>query len=235
MDRATKIALITLARKLFWIAGQLANYRHVDEHYDVERLKRGEDCERGPEYAIDNVRALTWKIHLAGEATKQLPQTKLVRAVRRNLVLAHEAIGQADVPAELALLDGDEQATVDCCTNAFRRAHRKCGNELERLAAALLVEADSSNALCKCRLALGGENVVIIDGAQVAVKASGYKLFELLLKDPGEYVPISKHGLRTRDVESLPDKLRDAVESDPGAGTRIKREWTGLASANSGF
>jgi hypothetical protein len=87
----------------------------------------------------------------------------------------------------------------------------------------------------RIRISLAGENVVIIDGESIAVKPNGFKLFQLLLENPGQYVPVSQSGIRTRDVQSLPVKLRDAVESDPGAGTRIKPEWTGLASATSGF
>jgi hypothetical protein len=87
----------------------------------------------------------------------------------------------------------------------------------------------------RIRISLAGENVVIIDGESIAVKPNGFKLFQLLLEHPGQYVPVSQHGIRTRDVQSLPAKLFAAVESDPGAGTRIKPLWTGSASATSGF
>jgi len=41
----------------------------------------------------------------------------------------------------------------------------------------------------------------------------------------GEHVSLASHNSRTRDVESLPEELRDIIESDPGAGTRINREY----------
>jgi hypothetical protein len=75
------------------------------------------------------------------------------------------------------------------------------------------------------RLTIAGENVVSLDGPLIAVKPNGYMLFQLLLNSPGDYVPLLQHGLRTRDVQSLPETLRNVIESDPGAGTRIKREW----------
>jgi hypothetical protein len=80
-------------------------------------------------------------------------------------------------------------------------------------------------ASIETRVKLGGANVVLLDGQPVSVKPNGYRLFELLLEVRGEYVPITSHGLRTRDVETLPTSLRDAVESNPGAGTRLKREY----------
>jgi len=75
------------------------------------------------------------------------------------------------------------------------------------------------------RIRLGANNVVVLAHKEFSVKPNGYKLFDLLLEAPGEYVSLASHGLRTRDVESLPAELRDAIESGPGAGTRIKREY----------
>lgn len=77
----------------------------------------------------------------------------------------------------------------------------------------------------KARVRIGEANVVVVDDKPLPVKPNGYKLMQLLCAASGDYVPITSPGLRTRDVEALPEQLRKAVECDPGAGTRLRREY----------
>lgn len=83
-----------------------------------------------------------------------------------------------------------------------------------------------ANGTPACRVSLGENRVVILDGQPIAVKARGYAIFQLLLAAPlGDYVSLDSHGLRTRDVDALPKALRDVIDSQPGVGSRIGREW----------
>jgi hypothetical protein len=69
------------------------------------------------------------------------------------------------------------------------------------------------------------KRVVILDGAAFSLLPNGVKLLEILLGARGEYVSLASFGLRTRDIQNLPEPVQAAIESQPGAGTRIRREW----------
>jgi hypothetical protein len=98
---------------------------------------------------------------------------------------------------------------------------RKQENDLQELRA---LSASGPPA----RIELGGENAIVIDGESIGVKKKGYEVFQLLLDAPvGEYVALSEVGLRTRDITNLPEKLQNAIESQPGVGSRIRREYRG--------
>ena len=40
-----------------------------------------------------------------------------------------------------------------------------------------------------------------------------------------DYCSASSFGIRTRDIEGQPDRIRELIESQPAAGTRIKPKW----------
>lgn len=40
-----------------------------------------------------------------------------------------------------------------------------------------------------------------------------------------DYCSASGFGIRTRDIEGQPDEIRELIESQPAAGTRIKPKW----------
>jgi hypothetical protein len=60
-----------------------------------------------------------------------------------------------------------------------------------------------------------------VSGKVISITKKQADLLHLLLEAQGEYVSLSDHGFRSRDVEGLPDPIRKFVETQPGAGTRI--------------
>lgn len=78
----------------------------------------------------------------------------------------------------------------------------------------------------RCRIMLHPTNgVAMLDGEPFDVKPKQYQLLAYLINANGEYASLDSVDLRSRDVEALPEKLRDAIETQPGAGTRIKPDY----------
>jgi hypothetical protein len=74
----------------------------------------------------------------------------------------------------------------------------------------------------QCRIVLHPtNNVATLDGEPFDLRANQYQLISLLLSAEGDFVSLDSQGLRSRDLKSLPEKLRDAIETQTGAGTRI--------------
>lgn len=136
-------ALTLMGGSLYQIARALEDFDHIDE--DLSWLRKGgpppAEPKRGPEYAIENVRRITNMICEAMNEADKLPRHPLIREVKKVLGLAFEAIGQADVPAESAFLDGYLEESVDCAREGILRAHERCTHALEQLAAELMVSA----------------------------------------------------------------------------------------------
>ena len=67
-----------------------------------------------------------------------------------------------------------------------------------------------------------------LDDQIIPLKRQQAKALALLIASQGEYVSLADNGLRSRDIDSLPLSLKELVETQPGAGTRILRdkvEW----------
>jgi hypothetical protein len=126
-----------LAANLRFLVGQLEDHDHVDE--DQSWLKEGKGpprrLKRGPQYAITNVRETAHLIFEAEKLCDKLPCNDLNQRTRVALTLAHEAIGQADVPAELAMLEGNWAAAIECAREGLRRAWKCCGDSFRLLVA----------------------------------------------------------------------------------------------------
>lgn len=80
------------------------------------------------------------------------------------------------------------------------------------------VSVDIDNAL----VCIDGRDVPL-EGSKTVVERVG-ALLQAMLSTPGEYISMSERGVRTRNIEQQPQKIRDLVDSQPGAGTRISRE-----------
>lgn len=66
---------------------------------------------------------------------------------------------------------------------------------------------------------------IMIDGQLFALKPRGIELVRILIDKKGEFIPLTDYGFRTRDIEALPLKVQEVIESQPGAGTRILPAW----------
>ena len=128
-------------------------------------------------------------------------RTRLPRERERRRV-ATERIQQAFYAAQLVL---------DRISNVARHQIR--------------IPSANGSARKRCRLALHPTNgVAMLDGEPFNVKPKQYQLLAYLINANGEYASLDSVGLRSRDVEALPEKLREAVETQPGVGARIKPE-----------
>lgn len=141
---AMVISLAKLGAMLNYLAGVFGDHENVDE--DHSWMQTGPDPivnppARGATHAIRNVRQVMRDIVEAGELANVLP-TDVRREVKEALTLADHAIGQADVPAKMALDDGDEDEAVKIAGHGLLRAHERSGATLERLAARISVLAD---------------------------------------------------------------------------------------------
>lgn len=160
-----RIACCQLIATIRLIAGLFEDYETIDE--DQSWIAEGgpppREVERHPKHAVAYVREVTSLIAEAMATAKSLPGSSLIRDTRVSLTLAHEAIGQADVPAEFALLNGDWDKSVECAKDGIRRAYERCGGTLEVLVARLSVFLDDptpdikdgANSASASRLFLG--------------------------------------------------------------------------------
>lgn len=64
-----------------------------------------------------------------------------------------------------------------------------------------------------------------IDGRVTALKPRQIEILAVLLSQAGEYVSGSEHGFRSREIDALPAEVRNIIDAQPGAGTRIYPEW----------
>ncbi len=69
------------------------------------------------------------------------------------------------------------------------------------------------------------DSTVVVDGKAYAVPEALANFFAVLLD--GGYHSAADAGIRTRQIERLPDQLKNVLDSDGGKGTRIKPEWLG--------
>jgi hypothetical protein len=97
---------------------------------------------RNGKQAVDHVNELHLQIHDAGQKAHLLPRKRIVQKVKAELIMARETIGQIETLAEFAVCSGDHQDANQLVNERLATARRKCGRNLERLGAKMLVIAD---------------------------------------------------------------------------------------------
>ena len=140
--------ILRLGHTLRIIADELEGCDYVDEDQSwVGKTSPPDPPDRGASYAIANVRSVNTTIHDAYTLAKGLSAEELRRQIREALTLAHQTIRQAEVPAEWAAINGDDEAAIQICRDALARAYGECGVALKRLSAAVLVVGGDA---CDC-------------------------------------------------------------------------------------
>lgn len=71
--------------------------------------------------------------------------------------------------------------------------------------------------------------IAILDGHKIDLRPNSAKALALLISRDGEFVSLADNDLRTRDIDALPLALKELVETQPGAGTRILRDKVEMA------
>ncbi len=69
----------------------------------------------------------------------------------------------------------------------------------------------------------------ILDGNRIELRPNQAKALDLLIRNKKPYMSLADNGLRSREIDKLPTALKELVETQPGAGTRIRREKVEMA------
>ena len=136
------ILLVYLSPCLRSLAGSLEDCEMIDE--DDSWIKNGvppADLKRSPEIAMRRVKTFQNDIRRCELLASAVTLSDLKRPILTALVECREAICQADVPAEMALLNGDTQEATRICQDAMRLARDRTFTELSRASARCSVEA----------------------------------------------------------------------------------------------
>ena len=137
------IFLIHLSSCLRSLAGELEDCELIDE--DDPWIGKGgtppPEPERSPKIAIRRIKTFQNDIWRCELLASTVTLTDLKRPILAALVECREAICQADVPAEMALLDGDTQEATRICQNAMCLARDRTFAELSRGMARCSAEA----------------------------------------------------------------------------------------------
>jgi len=62
---------------------------------------------------------------------------------------------------------------------------------------------------------------IAIDGQTFPVTPNAAEAVRLMIENPGEYVGMAKHGIRSRDLEKLPKPILALIQTDKGIGSKI--------------
>ena len=136
------ILLIHLFRCLGYVAGLLEDCEPIDED---DSWMDGEvpptDIEQSPKIAIRRIKNFQDEIWRCELLASSITLLDIKRPILTTLVECREAVGQADVPAEMALLDGDVQEATRICQDAMRLARDRTFRELSKASALCSAEA----------------------------------------------------------------------------------------------
>ena len=199
------ILLVHLSPCLRSLAGSLEDCETIDE--DDSWIENGvppADLKRSPEIAIRRVKTFQndiWRCELLASA---VTLSDLKRPILIALVECREAICQADVPAEMELLNGDTQEATRICQDAMRLARDRTFTELSRGSARC-----SAEATILCPHGCNAESVRTAFGKSLAElnlnSISTLELSSLLktLPDPSSPSPVPRNRRKDRSLASL--------------------------------
>ncbi len=132
------VLLVILGRILSRIGHRLADYENIGVDYSADDPSTPQSAET----AIEQVRELSddeCRCHLLASGLASVDFKRQLLILLNEL---SEAVCKADVPAELALMDGSADDAVSICSDAFCDALGRCGPKVDRLAAEYLAEAE---------------------------------------------------------------------------------------------
>ena len=231
MDQETAIAIIRLARalgRLDGISNAWRDYLATDGKLTPTR--------KSVEQAILKVRAFSRSL---GEIQDR--SVKLLRGRRRHRILvqttlAHEALLQADTPAEMAMIDKFYAEAMNILLAAGERIRKLCRRKFAWLEADVLAWyrvqplGDDAPLKRKCRLEVVQNETgvfAMLDGEPHGIRsAAAADVLAAAIAANGDWVSASDLDARSRDVAKLPKVIKALVEADRGKGTRlIQSAW----------
>ena len=136
------ILLIHLFRCLGCVAGLLEDCEPIDKDDSwMDGEVPSTDIEQSPRIAIGHIRNFRDEIWRCELLASSITLSDIKRPILTALVECREAVCQADVPAEMALLDGDVQEATRICQDAMCLARDRTFAELSRASALCSAEA----------------------------------------------------------------------------------------------
>lgn len=136
------IILVYLSPCLGYLANMLEDYKRIDE--DNSWIGKGpppDVISRSPEFAIRQTKHVQNEIWRCELLVSMISSSEFKRPILTVLAMCHEAIGQSDVPAEMALLENNGNEATRICSEGIRRAWKRCGPELLKCMARCTAEA----------------------------------------------------------------------------------------------
>lgn len=136
------VLLIHLFRCLGYVAGLLEECEAIDKDDSwIHGNVLPTDIEQGPKNAIRRLRSFQDEIWRCELLASSVTFSDIKRPILTALVECREAICQADVPAEMVLLDSDVQEATRICQDAMCLARDRTFVELSRASALCSAEA----------------------------------------------------------------------------------------------
>lgn len=232
MDQERAIAIIRLARTL----GRFdANVNHWHEYLcEKENGALPTKFTRTiAESAILRFRAFSRALGEAEEVAVVVLKGRRRHRVLMQLTLAHEALGQGDVPAELAVIDKFHDEAVRIMFDAGERLKKICRRRFAFLEADILAwfrvqpqGAGVDEPRRKCRLEVvqnESGDFAMLDGEPHAIRPAAADLLAAVIDAKGEWVSAAGLEVRSRDIQAMPKPIKELVEGDTGKGTRLKQ------------
>jgi len=109
----------------------LEDYDHIDEDDSwIENGASSQVVNRSPEIAIRRTKYIQDEIWRCELLSSMLSSSDFKRPIIIELIKCHEAIGQSDVQAQMALLDNNGDEATQICLDSICSAYNSCGKEL---------------------------------------------------------------------------------------------------------
>ncbi len=125
------IVLIYLSACLRNLTGMLQDHDNIDEDDSwVEKGLPPKAPIRSPEIAIKRTKHIQDEIWRCELLSSMISSSEFKRPILIELIKCHEAIGQSDVPAQMALLENNGDEATQICAESIFRAWDVCGKEL---------------------------------------------------------------------------------------------------------
>src|SRR4030042_6555542 len=137
------VILVHLSGCLKNLAAMLEDYEHIDE--DDSWIGKGSPPDaliRSPEIAIRHTKHIQNEIWRCELLSSMISSSDFKRPILIELIKCHEAIGQSDVPAQMALLENKSDEATKICSEGIFRAWDLCGKELFTCQARCSAEAE---------------------------------------------------------------------------------------------
>ena len=123
--------LVWLSGCLGYCAGMLEDYKDIDEDNSWVGMEPPRDeISKSPENAIRQTKHIQDEVWRCSLLSSMISSSEFKRPILTVLANCQDAIGRCDVPAEMALFEGNGGEATRICSEGICRAWDRCGAEL---------------------------------------------------------------------------------------------------------